>query len=254
MKNLDLCKKIEDSKNLNLKECLNLTINNNIDDDESYYNNIIEMKEPVSRINRSSKYLLSNEYNINNNTDIKTDKNQDVIKKDIIKYDIKPEIKEDIKDYIVGYIKKDIDIEDDIKVDIKVNIKVARKDKEVEEEDLNTSPENKILFDSFVIKSTHLYVENLLKKVESFEKVTKVDKMLALFSSNKSTISEMKSIPDDVYKIYQVNKNDSMFSLNNNCDDKDSDNFPEQEKIYIPKSKRVTTFQKLYQLVINNYN
>ena len=76
MKNIDLSKKLEDVKILNLKECLNLNIDNNIDGDVSYYNNTTQIKEPVSRINRSSKYLLSSDYNINNNEDIKSSKSK----------------------------------------------------------------------------------------------------------------------------------------------------------------------------------
>jgi len=111
----------------------------------------------------------------------------------------------------------------------------------------------KELFKSFNL-STHLYVENLLNivKVESVTLDDNIQAMLLL--SNKSTIIEMKSIPEDAYKAFQVNTNDSMFSKNNDSEDFDRDNLPtEQDITFEPLNKRVNTFQKLYQLVLSNF-
>jgi len=101
-----------------------------------------------------------------------------------------------------------------------------------------------MLFKSFNL-STHNYFENLLKKFENGSNNHYNDQLL---ESSRSVISELKSIPDEVYNIYKV-ENESINSddfMNNSFD---SETGPQINEPSGPQDKPSKTFYHLYHLV-----
>ena len=135
-------------------------------------------------------------------------------------------------------------------IGLRLNTKFLSINNDIKDDKLNCKLEKKEIFETFNL-STELYFENLLKKL----KKEASNNFQNLFKSNKSVISELRNIPDEAFLIYQVDRKDSIFNLNNvnkNFETSESNVNIHEEENETPynQSKSYTTFMKLHQLVI----
>ena len=135
-------------------------------------------------------------------------------------------------------------------IGLRLNTKFLSINNDIKDDKLNCKLEKKEIFETFNL-STELYFENLLKKL----KKEASNNFQNLFKSNKSVISELRNIPDEAFLIYQVDRKDSIFNLNNvnkNFETSESNENIHEAENETPynQSKSCTTFMKLHQLVI----